>query len=218
MQEDLKVKEGDRIVVGDLIADRGRERQHLEGQRQQLQLTLDRLQFSAISAPAAPKSVPAIAALPDASYLEQEAALAAVQQAWQLKQQELAELQTIDGLNSIVLEHEQANLKELGQGQLEKAQQERQYREYDHGLGQTQHVEAYNQAMLAYQRQWAEYEQRLRDRAFQVSQTRLKLDEVDNAIATLAVVRAPYSGTVRREERWISRAQVLRELEVMVGE
>ena len=208
--DDLKVKEGDRVVVGDLIADRGRERQRLEGQRQQLQLTLERLQSSAISEPAAPKPVPAIAALPDASYLEQEAALDAAQQAWQLKQKELAELQAIDGLDPIVLEHEQANLKELEQiywleqGRLEKAQQERQYREYDHGLAQTQRVEAYNQAMLAYQRQWAEYEQRLRDRAFQVSQTRLKLDEVDNAIAMLAVVRAPYSGTVRRVE-WLGQ-------------
>ena len=44
--DDLKVAEGDRISVGQLIADRGRERQRLEAQARQLDLTLQRLEHS----------------------------------------------------------------------------------------------------------------------------------------------------------------------------
>ncbi|MEM0980353.1 MAG: hypothetical protein AAGH78_08770 [Cyanobacteria bacterium P01_H01_bin.58] len=44
--DDLKVTEGDRISVGQLIADRGRERQRLEAQARQLDLTLQRLEHS----------------------------------------------------------------------------------------------------------------------------------------------------------------------------
>ncbi|NEP54533.1 MAG: hypothetical protein F6K65_39365, partial [Moorea sp. SIO3C2] len=44
----------------------------------------------------------------------------------------------------------------------------------------------------------------VRDRGFQVSQAQLKVDEIDNAIASLSVVRAPYAGTVRRV-KWLGQ-------------
>jgi hypothetical protein len=51
----------------------------------------------------------------------------------------------------------------------------------------------------------AEYQQRLGEREFQVAQIKAKLQEVDNAIASLATVKAPYSGTVRRV-KWLGQS------------
>ena len=58
--------------------------------------------------------------------------------------------------------------------------------------------------LLSYQQQWANYEQRLRDRKYQVAQTQLKLDEVEHAIATLSVIRSPYAGRIRRV-KWLGQ-------------
>lgn len=73
--EDLKVQQGDRVEPGQLIADRTRERDRPETQHQQLSLTLQKLQGSTITAPLQPATVPAIAALPPPSYLEEAAAI-----------------------------------------------------------------------------------------------------------------------------------------------
>lgn len=70
--EDLKVAEGDRVIVGQLIADQSRQRQRLEAQMQQLDLTLHRLQVATISAPLPPKRPPIIL---DPTYLEETAAI-----------------------------------------------------------------------------------------------------------------------------------------------
>jgi hypothetical protein len=222
---DLKVTEGDRIRAGDLISDRAIQRQRLEAQKRQLAMTLQRLQTATVTPPLSPAPVPAIAALPSASYLEEQAAIerakVAVDQAERSlnqKQQELEYLRSLPNLDPLVLEHEQAKLAELQQahtaavrdyqlaaGRLGKAQDDQAYREYQHSLTQAERVQQANQDALLFQRQWAEYEQRLRDREFQVAQTQLKLDEVDNALATLSVVRSPYAGRIRRI-KWLGQA------------
>jgi hypothetical protein len=221
---DLKVAAGDRLRAGDLIADRARQRQRLQTQQQQLAMTLQRLQTATVTAPLAPAPVPSLAALPSASYLEEQAAIQRAQvavdqaeRALQQKQQELEYLQTLRNLDPLVLQHEQAQLTELQQahtaavrdyqlaaGRRGKAQDEQAYRQYQHRLAQAEQVQQTNQEALAFQQQWGEYEQRLRDREVQVAQTRLKLDEVEHAIATLAVVRAPYAGRIRRI-KWLGQ-------------
>lgn len=221
---DLKVKEGDRVEVGQMVADRGRERRRLEAQLAQFKLTLQRLQTATISAPQPPAQVPPMAALPPAAYLEEQANVERVkvtvtQAEWamQQKQQELEYLELLESLDPIVLEHEQVKLTELQQahtaavrdyqlaeGRLGKAQGETAYREYQNSLAAAERIERANQTASDYQRQCAEYEQRLRDRDFQVEQTQLKLDEVTNAIATLAVVRSPYAGRIRRV-KWLGQ-------------
>jgi hypothetical protein len=70
---DLKVKEGDRIKTGQLIADRSRERTRLTSQKQQLTLSLQKLQSYTPLAPTPPQPVPSVKALPPTSYLEHEA-------------------------------------------------------------------------------------------------------------------------------------------------
>lgn len=117
---DLKVKVGQTLKAGDLVADRTQERQRLTAQRSQLELAAQRLRTMTISPPSPPAPVPAIAALPDASYLEAEAQLekskALVEQVSATvsqKKQEIEYLAKLPNLNPLVLEHETAKLKEL---------------------------------------------------------------------------------------------------------
>ena len=216
--DDLKIGEGSLVKTGDIIADRERERTRLTAQQKQLQLSLNRLQAATITPPAAPAAVPTTMALPPISYLEQEAAVAktktvidSAESEVELKQSEINYLSGVKNLDPIILEHEQAKLKQLkldhtaavreyqlAMGKMQTAKSSRQYQEYQASIDTARRVEEMNQARLNYQRQLAEYEQRLSDREFQVSQVQTKLNEVDNAIATLSVVKSPYSGTVRR--------------------
>lgn len=223
--DDLKVTEGDTIAVGDLIADRGRERRRLENQKAQLRLTLIQIQTASITSPLAPEAVPSLIDLPPVSYLEEQSAVELARLAWEAKTEELELLQDIDDLDPIILEHETAQLEALEQryflerGRLNEARQERAYREYEHRIAEARRIEEQNQAQLAYQRQWAEYEERLRNRDYQVAQTQLRLDEIENAIASLSVIRAPYAGTVRRV-KWIGQSadgQLNAEVTVMVA-
>ena len=210
----LKVTEGDRISVGQLIADRSRERQRLEAQTQQLTLTLQRLEHSSITPPLPPATPPPLAS---PTYLEQTAAIAKakadVDQAEasiEAKHQELAYLSELQNLDPLVFEHEQANLAEL---QLQHTAAVREYQltlgqrstaEYEHSRAMAIDASSRNRDLLGYQAQWAQYEQRLRDRDYQLSQTQLKLDEVNSAIANLAVVRSPYAGKIRRI-KWLGQ-------------
>lgn len=226
--DDLKVGEGDVIEVGDLIADRGRERRQLEHQKAQLFLSLRRLQSATITAPLPPAAAPQIL---EPSYLEEDAAIARAQAlvdqaaaAVDAKEQELAYLADLDELEPIVLEHERAQLADRQRDyvaavrEYELAVGRRSTTEYRHSITEAEAVNSRNRAALEYQQQWAFYEQRIRDREFQVSQTRLKLDEIDNAIVSLAVVRASYGGRVRRV-KWMGQSadgQLSAEITVMV--
>ncbi len=232
--DDLKVSEGERIEKGEIIADRERERTRLQAQQKQLQLSLDRLKAASITPPAAPQKVPTVMALPPVSYLEHEAAvektksaIASVESELELKQSEISYLKGVKNLDPIILEHEQAKLKQLKQehtaavrdyqlamGKMQSAKDSRKYQEYQASINSARRVEEMNQARLNYQRQLAEYEQRLTDREFQVTQLIEKLNDLENAIArsapakliaTLSVVKSPYSGTVRRV-KWLGQS------------
>lgn len=120
--EDLEVKQGDRVEAGQLVADRGRERRRLESQQAQLKLTLQRLQVASISTPQPPAPVPPMAALPPAGYLEEQASIerakvsvAQAERTVTQKQQEMDYLRSLENLDPLVLEHEQAQLTELQQ-------------------------------------------------------------------------------------------------------
>ena len=212
--DDLKVTEGDRISVGQLIADRTRDRNRLEAQARQLDLTLQRLEQSTITPPLPPATPPPIAT---PTYLEEIAAIARakadVDQAEALitaKYQELDYLAQLPNLDPLVLEHEQAKLAELQRSHTaavrdyQLALGKRSTAEYDHSRMMAMDASNRNRDLLGYQNQWAQYEQRLRDREYQLAQTRLKLDEIDTAIANLAVVRSPYAGRIRRI-KWLGQ-------------
>ena len=140
-------------------------------------------------------------ALPPVSYLEHEAAvektksaIASIESEVELKQEEINYLSGVKNLDPIILEHEQAKLKQLKQehtaavrdyqlamGKMQSAKDSRKYQEYQASINSARRVEEMNQARLNYQRQLAEYEQRLTDREFQVTQLQEKLNNVENA-------------------------------------
>jgi multidrug efflux pump subunit AcrA (membrane-fusion protein) len=182
--QDLKVQEGQEVKKGQVIAARDREKQRLESQRSQLTLSLQKLQSYAPFPPTPPQPVPAVKALPPTSYLEHEQA-----KLKQLKQKHTAAVRDY----------------QLAVGKLQTAKNQRSYQEYQASLEAARRVEEVNQARSSYERQLAEYQQRLGEREFQVAQVKAKLQEVDNAIASLATVKAPYSGTVRRV-KWLGQS------------
>ncbi|MEM9804904.1 MAG: hypothetical protein AAF959_06465 [Cyanobacteria bacterium P01_D01_bin.56] len=212
--DDLKVTEGNLIAVGQLISDRTRDRNRLEAQAKQLDLTLQRLEHVTITPPLPPATPPPIAT---PTYLEEIAAIdrakADVDQAEALisaKHQELDYLVQLPNLDPLVLEHEQAKLAELQRSHTatvrdyQLALGKRSTAEYDHSRAMAMDASNRNRDLLGYQNQWAQYEQRLRDREYQIAQTRLKLDEIDTAISNLAVVRSPYAGRIRRI-KWLGQ-------------
>jgi hypothetical protein len=75
--KDLKVKAGDKISTGEVVADKVEERQTLKTQRQALELSLQQIQSRAVTIPGQPKPAPSIDKLPPISYTEEEAAISA---------------------------------------------------------------------------------------------------------------------------------------------
>lgn len=126
------------------------------------------------------------------------------------KHQELDYLDQLPNLDPLVMEHETAKLAELQRNHTaavrdyQLALGKRSSAEYEHSRAMAIDASSRNHAQLSYQQQWADFEQRLRDRDFQIAQTQLRVDEVENAIATLAVVRSPYAGRIRRI-KWLGQ-------------
>ena len=212
--EDLKVEQGDRVSQGQLIADRTRERERLEAQQAKFQLALERLEGATITAPLPPATAPPIL---EPTYLEENAAIARAEAtvnqaeaAISVQQQALTYLAALPNLDPLVLEHEQAKLAELQREHTaavrdyQLARGKRSTTEYHHSVTLADSVSAQNRAALEYQQQWANYEQRLRDRDYQLAQVQLQLEEVENAIAALAVVRSPYGGRIR-QVKWLGQ-------------
>jgi hypothetical protein len=215
---DLKIRQGDAINQGQVIADRTEERSQLLGQQKQVQLNLKKIEGSKLIEPLAPIKAPQIAAPPSPSYLQFEAQIRQAQikaqqeqEALDLKQRELDFLKSQQGTDPIVFEHElavqrtleskreQANEEiSLAQGKLAAAQQQFAYQQYEHTIQAAQRVEQANQANLQYQQQLARYQEQLREKDFQVSQLSLKLGEINERLQAIAVIKAPYSGVVRR--------------------
>ena len=77
--EDLKVREGDTVSAGQVLADRDKERARLTAQREQIQLSLQKIEQTELLSPPKPLPVPEVAELPPISYKEEEAAISAAQ-------------------------------------------------------------------------------------------------------------------------------------------
>ncbi len=217
--EDLKIAQDMAIAKGQIISDRIPEKTRLQAQQRQLQLSLERVLSTSIQAPPVPLPVPAVAPLPPVNYLEHEAAIeraniaiALSQEEITIKEQEIAELSQIPDLDPIILEHEQAKLKqlqlnhqiaenelELAQGKLQTAKQQREYQEYQASITAARRVEEENQAKAFYQRQLAEYNEKIAAKEIQVTQLQEKLNDIQSQIENLQIV-SPYAGTVRNIE------------------
>jgi len=73
---DLKIKRGDTVAGGQVIADRAGERTRLTAERKSLILSLKKIQGSKIITPLAPLAIPSGAKLPPISYAEEEKVIA----------------------------------------------------------------------------------------------------------------------------------------------
>ncbi len=223
--QDLKVSEGSEIKAGQIIASRNREKQRLEAQKKQLDLSLQKLQTYQPLPPTPPSFPPAIKSLPPNSYLEQEAmvektktAITAIESQIEVKEKEIEYLKEVENLDPIILDHETVKLNQLklkhteavrdyqlAIGKLQTAKDSRAYQEYQASLATARRVEQMNASRSSYERQMAEYQQQLAGREFQEAQLQGKLNEVSNAIANLSVVKSPYDGTVRRI-KWLGQS------------
>ena len=217
--EDLKIAKDMAIAKGQIISDRILEKERLLAQKKQLELSLKRVQLAKITKPSKPLLVPEVAPLPPANYLEFEAAIAkaklSVESATEevnLKKQEISELSAIDGIDPIIIEHEQMKLKELelnhqialnelelAKGKLETAKQQRKYQEYQASINAARRVEEQNQAKSFYQRQLAEYNEKVAKKEIQITQLQEKLNNVQSQIDNLQIL-SPYAGQVRSIE------------------
>jgi hypothetical protein len=75
---DLKVREGDEIAKGEVLADRTRDRTRLDAQKRQIQLRIARLKQPIAGAPLA-KPIPEVAGLPPTSFLDEAAKVSQAQ-------------------------------------------------------------------------------------------------------------------------------------------
>ncbi|MEA5595706.1 hypothetical protein [Rivularia sp. UHCC 0363] len=75
----LKVKEGEEIKIGQIIADNSIERDRLSKQRQSILLQINNLKSKPIPAPIKPSPPPPIVQLPPAQFMEEETSIASAQ-------------------------------------------------------------------------------------------------------------------------------------------
>ncbi len=217
--EDLRVREGDWVMAGQVLAERVRDRLRLSGQRRELLLQIARIK-QPIPAPAPLRSVPEVASLPAPSFLEQVAEVErmrlkaeAAQRNREAQQRKLDLLQSLPAseVPEAVMPHEQAVLAErqrqvdqanaevsLAQARLVKAQHDRQYQEYLHSLEVSKREIALQQAVLQHEQQLQERTQQERDREFQLAQLNAQLQALDAQLQALSSTRSPYSGKIRR--------------------
>ena len=214
--EDLKIAQDMTIAKGQIISDRIPEKNRLKAQQKQLQLSLERILTTSIQVPAKPLPVPAVAALPPVNYLEFEAAIeraniaiALSAEEISIKVQEIEELSNISDLDPIILEHEQAKLKQLeinhqvaeselklAKGKLQTAKQKREYEEYQASITKARRVEEQNLAASHYQRQLTEYNEKIAQKEIQITQLQEKINVIKSQIDNLQIL-SPYAGEVR---------------------
>lgn len=216
---DLKVREGDQVSAGQVLSDRLRDRQRLEAQKRQLQLQIQQLQ-QPIAAPPPARSIPEVAGLPPASFLDEVAAVerqkvivAQHERSMQQQQRMLDMLDSMPDANlpEATVPHEterlaqrqqelnQANADlELTEAQLAQAQQERQHEEYLHSLEMSKRAIAIEQGRLQRAEQLQNQQEQENQRSFQIAQITAQLQVIDTQLAQLSAVRSPYAGTIQR--------------------
>ena len=111
----------------------------------------------------------------------------------------------------LILEHEQANLKnletarqsaqiqlEVAQSQLTTAREQRAYIEYQRQLEQTRRAYAVEQQQQAVASQESERTRLLAEREYSQAQIETQIQTLDYQIHQLSTVRAPYEGTIKK--------------------
>jgi len=217
--EDLRVREGDKVAEGQVLAARVRDRQRLETQKTQLQLKINKLK-SPIAGLSPARPIPEVASLPSPSFLEQVAEVERVktlvtkaEKARELQQRKLDLLQSLPKAEipeatipheTEVLAEKQRELDqvladlELAKAKLAKAQQDRQYQEYLHSMELSKRAIAIEQARLQYQEQLQKQQEQEQQRSFQLAQLDSQMQNLNAQLLALSAIRSPYAGTIQR--------------------
>ena len=226
--QDLKVKPGDKVSAGQTLSNRTSERNRLQAKKKQLQLSLLKLNLPLTPIPQ-PRPIPEISSLPPVSYAEEEAQIKLHKQ--NLKEAENAialQQRKIDSLNQLltnspdkpttekgnlklVLEHEQANLKnletakqsaqiqlEVQESKLTTAKESRAYIEYQRQLEQNRRAIALSQQHQSRAQTESERQILLAEREYSIAQIETQIQENDYQIEQLSTVKAPYEGTIKK--------------------
>jgi biotin carboxyl carrier protein len=111
----------------------------------------------------------------------------------------------------LILEHEQANLKnletaktdaqiqlEVQESQLTTAKEQRAYIEYQRQLEQTRRVIAISQQHQDIQQTESERQVLLAEREYSIAQIETQIQEINYQIEQLSTVKAPYEGTIKK--------------------
>ena len=237
--QDLKVKPGDKVSAGQTLSNRTSERNRLQAKKKQLQLSLLKLNLPLTPIPQ-PRPIPEISSLPPVSYAEEEAEIKLKQQKLKEAENAIAlQQKKIDSLNQLhaspvsqssgdaegrgitgargdqniklILEHEQANLKnletakqsaqiqlEVAQSQLTTAKENRAYIEYQRQLEQSRRAIALSQQHQSRAQTESERQILLAEREYSIAQIETQIQEIDYQIEQLSTVKAPYEGTIKK--------------------
>lgn len=243
--QDLKVKPGETVKEGQILSDRTQERERLAATKQQLSSSLKKLEIPRADPLSLPPKPATPQELPPVSYAAEEAAIKLKAKALRdakgaiaKQQQKISQLQSLfpnvrDPAAryqlQLTIEHEQAKLNslraveeeaaiqlEIAQARLETAKERRAYAEYQQQVEKTRQVLTIEQQRLEIQRQEIERQRQLQMMEYNKTQINAQIQEVDNAIAQLNQVKAPYSGVVK-EINWISQDNNLLTVELVLA-
>ncbi len=211
--DDLKVRQGDTVAVGDVLADRTRERNALQAQIEQTTLSLQRIQSQQVLDPPAPLPVPPVATLPPVFYGTQEAKIVAIEDSIDLQKRKIDLLTTMPpwDVPPALREHEDRVLEQLyrdltlAQAELKQAKERRAHQEYEHSIAMARRAEESNQQRLAHNQQRQQAEQQRREKAFQEAQLQAQIQTIQAKLSDLSTVRSPYAGTIRRV-KWLGQS------------
>lgn len=183
--DDIKVQEGDRIEVGQVIAERGEEKRRLEVKRDELSLAITQLQEPLIipSQPPAPSYAPEQAAL-ESARLSVEYWDSVVKPDFRFVKEEM------------IMVHDKAVLDERQDIALNQLKAQTQLNTAIANLQTAKNQ--YEYSVYQYQVSLLEIEQSQRERKLEVLNLGSRLDEIDRQLTAFAAVKSPYSGRVRK--------------------
>lgn len=217
--DDLQVQEGQTVEVGQVLADRVRERDRLQSRLEKVLIQIQQVS-SPVVAPPPVRSVPEIAGLPPATFTAEIAEVERRKVLIESKQQDVTQQQRLldmlqaraeGSVPDAVIAHEQEVMEQLGRevtqleadhqlaiAQLQQAQSERQYLEYQHSVVVANRQLQIQQNELQRSEQQQKVVEAERDRQFKLSQLEVQRSQLEAELLLLSAVRAPFGGVIQR--------------------
>ena len=217
--DEIKVREGDMVTIGQVLADRAKQREQLNSNKALLKLRISKLSVPTIK-PLDRRPAPEISNLPAPTFLQQltdiqaaELKLKQSQQKHNQQQRKIDMFSTLEtgSLPPQTIQHETEKLAEKQRdidrteselnavkARLETAQQERRQHEYQHSLKLSERAVSIEQQELERHRQELEWDKQERDREFQLAQLQTQLDSIETQITLTAEIRSNFNGKIRK--------------------